>query len=213
MDEMLRVLVVADSVLARAGLVALLDEQAQCDVVGQTAPTAQLVDDVELFQPDVVLVDLGWQAKSVLRTLAPLASDEWPLIALLTDENDVTMVASSLVAFNTFGLLMNSVDPYLLGQALHMVNNGLIALDPNLTALLIGAATITPDPALDTLTPREDEVLQLLAQGLTNKSIAHQLGISEHTIKFHVNAIMTKLNAQSRTDAVVRATRAGLIIL
>ena len=61
--------------------------------------------------------------------------------------------------------------------------------------------------SLEDLTPREDEVLQLLAQGMTNKAIAHQLGITDHTVKFHVNAIMTKLNAQSRTDAVIRATR------
>jgi len=63
------------------------------------------------------------------------------------------------------------------------------------------------------LTPREQEVLQLLAEGLPNKAIASQLSISEHTVKFHVNAIMGKLGAQSRTEAVTRATRAGLILL
>jgi DNA-binding NarL/FixJ family response regulator len=63
------------------------------------------------------------------------------------------------------------------------------------------------------LTPREREVLQLLAEGLPNKTIASRLNISEHTVKFHVNAIMTKLGAQSRTDAVMRATRSGLILL
>jgi DNA-binding NarL/FixJ family response regulator len=68
----------------------------------------------------------------------------------------------------------------------------------------------TPD---EPLTPREMEVLQRLAEGLTNKAIAQELGISEHTIKFHVNAIMGKLHAQSRTEAVVRATRLGLILL
>ena len=63
------------------------------------------------------------------------------------------------------------------------------------------------------LTPRELEVLQLLAEGLANKAIALQLDISEHTVKFHVNAILAKLGVQSRTQAVVRATRLGLIIL
>jgi DNA-binding NarL/FixJ family response regulator len=65
----------------------------------------------------------------------------------------------------------------------------------------------------EALTPRELEVLQLLAEGLPNKTIARQLSISEHTVKFHLNAIMSKLGAQSRTEAVVRATRLGLIIL
>jgi DNA-binding NarL/FixJ family response regulator len=74
-----------------------------------------------------------------------------------------------------------------------------------------------PEPAAATLveplTAREDQVLQLLAEGLTNRAIARRLGISEHTVKFHVNAILGKLAAQSRADAVMRATRLGLILL
>ena len=75
----------------------------------------------------------------------------------------------------------------------------------------------SPDPATDALieplTPREIEVLHLLAEGMTNRAIAQRLEISEHTVKFHVNAILGKLGAQSRTDAVVRATRLGVILL
>jgi DNA-binding NarL/FixJ family response regulator len=67
--------------------------------------------------------------------------------------------------------------------------------------------------AAEALTPREQEVLQLLAEGLPNKTIADSLHISEHTVKFHVNAILSKLGAQSRTEAVVRATRLGLLLL
>ena len=69
------------------------------------------------------------------------------------------------------------------------------------------------DTLVETLTPREIEVLQLLAEGMTNRAIAQRLEISEHTVKFHVNALMGKLHAQSRTDAVVRATRLGLLLL
>jgi DNA-binding NarL/FixJ family response regulator len=65
----------------------------------------------------------------------------------------------------------------------------------------------------EALTPREQEVIQLLAEGLPNKTIADRLHISEHTVKFHVNAILSKLGAQSRTEAVVRATRLGLLLL
>ena len=75
------------------------------------------------------------------------------------------------------------------------------------------ASELAADTLFDDLTPREKEVLQLVAEGLTNKAIAQQLAISEHTVKFHVNAIMGKMNAQSRTEAVVRATRLGLISL
>ena len=72
------------------------------------------------------------------------------------------------------------------------------------------ALSATP---LEELTPRELQVLQRIAEGDSNKEIAHRLGISEHTVKFHVNSILAKLNAQSRTEAVVRATRLGLIFL
>jgi DNA-binding NarL/FixJ family response regulator len=69
-----------------------------------------------------------------------------------------------------------------------------------------------PSPLIEELTPRELEVLQLLVRGLSNKAIGFQLDISEHTVKFHVNAIMTKLSAQSRTEAAVRATQMGLVL-
>jgi DNA-binding CsgD family transcriptional regulator len=72
---------------------------------------------------------------------------------------------------------------------------------------------VAPDLLAEPLTAREHEVVQLLAQGLSNKAVGERLGISEHTAKFHVNAILTKLDAQTRTDAVVRAARLGLILL
>ena len=80
--------------------------------------------------------------------------------------------------------------------------------------LLLSTQPETADERpVEDLTPRELEVVQLLAEGLPNKAIAKRLGVSDHTIKFHVNAILGKLGAQSRTEAVVRATRLGLIVL
>ncbi|MGH2536960.1 MAG: response regulator transcription factor, partial [Candidatus Promineifilaceae bacterium] len=85
-------------------------------------------------------------------------------------------------------------------------------VEPEFLGALRPAAPLE-EPPLEPLTPRELEVLGLLAEGLTNKAIALRLGISEHTVKFHLNAILSKLGAQSRTAAVVRATRLGLIPL
>jgi two-component system nitrate/nitrite response regulator NarL len=90
---------------------------------------------------------------------------------------------------------------------------GLIVLDPALAGAVLSARETSPDRLVEELTPRELEVLQLLAEGLPNKAIGLRLEISEHTVKFHVNAILGKLGAQSRTEAVVRASRLGLIIL
>ena len=87
-----------------------------------------------------------------------------------------------------------------------MVDDGLAA------QALRPRQTVTP-ALVEPLTPREMEVLQLLAQGLANKAIAERLGISDHTAKFHVNAILGKLDAESRTEAIVQAVRLGLVIL
>jgi DNA-binding NarL/FixJ family response regulator len=97
--------------------------------------------------------------------------------------------------------------------AIEAVYWGLIAVEPELMALLAPAGVLPELPLAEELTPRELEVLRLLAEGLSNKAIAQQLDISDHTVKFHVNAIMKKLGAQSRTAAVVQATRLGLIVL
>jgi two-component system, NarL family, nitrate/nitrite response regulator NarL len=86
-------------------------------------------------------------------------------------------------------------------------------LDPALAGALVAARTELPALPVEALTPREVDVLRLLGEGLPNKAIARRLGISEHTVKFHVNAILGKLGASSRTEAVVRATRLGLILL
>jgi NarL family two-component system response regulator YdfI len=100
---------------------------------------------------------------------------------------------------------------------LHAVADGLIAADEQfLSALPIShQSTENPEDLIlkEDLTPREMEVLERLAEGLSNRAIAQELSISEHTVKFHVTSIMGKLDAQSRTDAVVRATRLGLIFL
>ncbi len=211
MNETIQVLILADSLLARAGLAALLDAAEFCDVVGQSS-FHQAVDTVYEYRPDVLLVELGWQVQASSEELSQLVSAGVPIVALLQEQEDAATVLRTLTQAAAFGLLLNDSEPTSLSLALQAVYNGMVVLEPTLVGDL--AATEASDDALmETLTGRENEVLQLLAQGLTNKAIAHQLGITDHTVKFHVNAIMTKLNAQSRTEAVVRAVRAGLILL
>jgi DNA-binding NarL/FixJ family response regulator len=132
-----------------------------------------------------------------------------PVVALLSDQEQAAGVWQSGVR----GMLLRDMDSDKLLAAAQAAASGLVAVEPKLAGSLLPSAypsDFTPD---EPLTPREMEVLQRLAEGLTNKAIAQELGISEHTIKFHVNAIMGKLHAQSRTEAVVRATRLGLILL
>ena len=212
MTDKIRVLVVADNLLTRAGLAALVDTHTDCLVAGQTTSDT-LLDTLELTQPDMVLYDMGWRVADALDALATIAKQELSVLALIADESDATTVLAALSSFAVFGLLLNESDPDLLHMALQATHAGLIVIDPALADVLASTVQLPQETLPEPLTPRENDVLQLLAQGMTNKAIALQLGITDHTVKFHVNAIMTKMGAQSRTEAVVLATRAGLIIL
>ena len=107
--------------------------------------------------------------------------------------------------------LSRDASPDAVAAALVALSHGLQVTDP---ALAEAALSTSPEPAsASLLTPREQDVLKLLAEGLPNKGVASRLEVSEHTVKFHVNSIMGKLNAQSRTEAVTLATRQGLLPL
>jgi two-component system nitrate/nitrite response regulator NarL len=202
-----RVLIVADDPLARTGLAALLANHPQCIVVGQVARGVELADDVAVYQPNVVLWDLGWEPD--LELLLELGDVDLPLLLLLPD----VTYADDAWTTGVQGLLPRDVDAETLVVALLSVAQGLAVLEPGLAAALLPTRRESPESLVEDLTPRELDVLQLLAEGLPNKTIAYRLEISEHTVKFHVNAILGKLGVQSRTEAVVRATRLGLIIL
>ena len=206
----LRVLVVAGDPLARAGLATLLANQPGCEVVGQVAGDADLSDALNVYRPDVIVWDLGWEPSQALDALSDLRDDS-PLhvVALLPDES----YASEAWSAGARGLLLRDADPGMLAASLIAVAQGLVTLHPGMAAIPIIPREQTPTPLDVELTPREHEVLRLMAEGLTNKSIAYNLDISEHTVKFHVNAILSKLSAQSRTEAVMQATRLGLIPL
>lgn len=215
----LRVLIIADDPLVRAGLATLLADQPGLSIVGRIAATADLSTQLDIYRPDVLLFDLGWDpsaprlgsnpATTTLETLADLREAGMPIVALLPDEtyyNQAWTVGAR-------SLLFRNAESEKLQTALLAVGQGLVVLDPSLTAAVLPTPEAELPHLTDPLTPRELEVLQLLAEGLPNKAIARHLDISDHTVKFHVNAILSKLNAQSRTDAVVRATRLGLILL
>jgi DNA-binding NarL/FixJ family response regulator len=220
----LRVLVVADDPLVRGGLAALLAGKSDCVVAGQIAASADILSDVEVYRPDVVLWDVGWESEraippvspaphgasvSHLEALAVLQEADYPVVMLLPDRNRVI----DAWALGVRGVLFRDADADRLVASLQAVGAGLAVLDTELAMSLLPPAVLDSAPRDRVLTLREQEVLQLLAEGLPNKSIADRLRISDHTVKFHVNAIMSKLGAQSRTDAVVRATRQGLLLL
>lgn len=204
--DAIRTLIVAPDPLARTGLATLLHGFDQCAVVGHIDGDLPWVDDVAAYGADVVLLDLGWQGDSAL----PLPDESpVPVVALVMDEETASAAWQAGVA----GVVERGVSAETLVAALVAAAHDLVVLYPDYVPTLLADATAPGALPLDPLTPRETEVLERLAEGLTNKAIAQTLGISDHTVKFHVNAVLTKLDAQSRTEAVVSALRAGVLSL
>jgi two-component system, NarL family, nitrate/nitrite response regulator NarL len=206
----MRVLVIAEGVLARAGLSALLTGVADADVIGQMAPGEGLSEEYDVYQPDAVVFDLGDDA---LRWLPAVSSLTVPALLLLPDESTAYTVAAALPAGLPVSLLLRDGDPHRLSGALDALDAGLVSLDPSLAAALLPSGGMVEESPVEKLTARELEVLRLMADGLTNKAIGARLQISANTVKYHVNTILSKLGAQSRTEAVVRGSRLGLVML
>ncbi|MFQ3534368.1 MAG: response regulator transcription factor [Aggregatilineales bacterium] len=203
-SEGLRTLVVARNPLARLGLTVLLAAQAGVQVLGESEPSLELGAQIEQVQPDALLWDVDWETDIAL--LASLSAETTPILALLSDS---ALMAQAWLS-GARGVLLRTAQPSQIVAALQAVAQGLVVFEPALGNNLLPERALTLE---EPLTNRERDVLRLLGEGLANKSIALRLGISENTVKFHVNAIMSKLGAQSRTEAVVRAARLGLITL
>ncbi len=195
-----KVLVVGDDPLARAGLVGLLAAEPGIDVTGQTS---SMVD--ALPGHDVVAWDCGVGTESGFDRVRERASD-MPLVAMVSGEESV---GDALLA-GAWGVVSRGAEPARLAAALRAAAEGLLVMDPSFRSSLVASR---PSAGPDLLSPRESEVLHLMAEGHPNKIIADRLHISEHTAKFHVNAIFARLGATSRTEAVVRAVRKGILAL
>ncbi len=211
---MIRVAVAATSPIMRAGLEAIIASSPDCVVVGRATAGSGLAEEIATLRPDVTLLDLDPHAgDDALPDLADLAA---PVVAL-SESAQSTLVAEALRA-GQVSLLPREATAEEILAAVRATAAGLVtlhhtmvaAIAPHLPAVARDAPALPPGQPL---TPREVEVLQMLADGLGNKTIARRMGISEHTVKFHVGSILAKLNAGSRTEAVTLAARQGLILL
>jgi two-component system nitrate/nitrite response regulator NarL len=203
--EELRVLVVSDDPLARTGLALLLREGGGLILAGQ----AGVDDDWPNPDPDALVWDLGLGLHLGLERLRRLEPEAPPVIAIVADEGD----AREALEAGARAVLLRDAGGESLAAAIRAAVQGLVVLDGSFAADLLRDAPDPPAELVESLTPREAEVLQLLTQGLPNKGIAQRLGISDHTVKFHVNAILGKLGVQSRGEAIVQAVRLGLVTL
>jgi DNA-binding NarL/FixJ family response regulator len=212
----IRVVVVDDQEVVRAGFAALLATQPDFAVVGSAADGAEAVRVCRERQPDVALVDVRMPVMDGIEATRQIVPAGARVIILTTFDLD-EHVYDALSA-GASGFLLKEVTAERLFDAVRVVAAGEALLAPTVTRRLIAEfARQRPRPArpvarLAELTPRETEVLRLIAAGLSNMEIARRLGVSEETVKTHVSRVLTKLGLRDRTQAVVTAYESGLVI-
>ena len=215
-EPAVRVLLVDDDDLMRAGLKAVLSSDDGIDVVGEAANGRAAIASVRAHRPDLVLMDVRMpDLDGIAATREILAGSAETKIVILTTFEDDDYIFSALNA-GASGFLLKRTSPEELLSAVHTVAAGDSLLSPSVTRTVIErmAHQPTPDLAggdrLDELTPREREVLALIARGLSNTEIAGQLVIEESTVKTHVKRILMKLRLRDRIQAVIFAYETGL---
>jgi DNA-binding NarL/FixJ family response regulator len=212
----IRIAVADDHPVVREGLTAMLETQPDFEVVGQAETGPEAVALVTARAADVLLLDLempGLDGVGVLRRLRDAGSRTRAIVFTVFDTDERIIAA---VEAGAAGYLLKGAPRAEVFAAIRTVASGGSLLAPVATSAVLrrvrGEATSSTSTA-PALTPREQAVLEQLARGLGNKQIAAALRISERTVKFHVSALLSKLNAANRTDAVARAAQAGLITL
>jgi DNA-binding NarL/FixJ family response regulator len=209
----LRVLVVSANPLVRGGLMALIEGMVGMKTIG-AGGVGEAASLAAQLLPDAVLLDVGDGEPEDLDAIARLTSTQpgLPVVALADDQAPLPQA----LGFGASALLPAAIDAETLALALRAAVRGLVTIPRHDLATLLHEDERL-EPALkapaESLTPRELEVLQLMARGLTNRQIARQLQISEHTVKFHAGAVLGKLSARSRAEAVARAIGLGWILV
>ncbi|MEO3810984.1 response regulator transcription factor [Sphaerisporangium sp. B11E5] len=218
-ERSVRVVVADDQEVVRAGFAALLGIQPDLTVVGTAADGAEAVALCREHHPDVVLMDVRMPTMDGIEATRLITSDttggEPPRILILTTFDLDEHVYDALLA-GASGFLLKDVTAERLFDAVRVVASGGALLAPGITRRLISEfARLRPriaSPLLAELTPREIDVLRLVAEGLTNAEIAPRLVVSEETVKTHVSRVLRKLGLRDRVQAVVAAYESGLVV-
>ena len=223
--EAIGIVVADDHEVVRAGFAALLDTQPDFTVLGTAADGAGAVSACRSLRPDVVLMDIRMPGTDGITATQQLAADADPPKVLILTTFDLDEYVFDALRAGASGFLLKDVTAERLFEAVRVVAAGEALLAPAVTRRLIGEFTrlrshhVTAGPAaggrpgaLTALTPRETEVLRLVAEGLSNTEIAGRLVVTEETVKTHVSRILAKLGLRDRTQAVVVAYESGLVV-
>jgi RNA polymerase sigma factor (sigma-70 family) len=214
-----RVLLVDDQALIRAGFRMILDAEEDIEVVGECADGEQALDSVKRLKPDVVLMDIRMPEMDGIEATRRIvdADGDPPVRVLMLTTFDLDEYVYDALRAGASGFLLKDVPAEQLVEGIRLVARGDALLAPSVTRRLIHEFSRTARPqrelprALEDLTPREAEVFRLLARGLSNAEIAAELIVSETTVKTHVARILMKLGVRDRVQAVVLAYESGVV--
>lgn len=204
---MIRVLLVDDQRIIREGLRSLLEAKPDLEIVGEAENGQVALEQSLSLKPDVVLMDVRMPVMDGVAAIRALHQQlpETKVLVLTTFDDDEYV--SQSMRYGAKGYLLKDTPSEELAEAIRAVNKGYTQLGPGLFEKAITTApTVQTPPQLAALTPREREVLQLIAAGRSNREIAQALYISERTVKNHVNSILNRLNLRDRTQAAIFAT-------
>jgi len=219
----IRVLVVDDHDLFRRGLMEVLEEEDDIEVIGEARNGQEAIEQAEVLSPDVVCMDLNMPGQNGIEATAYL-TQKWPdmkILVLTVSEEAADLYRAMSVGAR--GYVLKISDPQEILDALRQVHQGWVVVSPAMAPRFLSDLAQPPDtgatphtegsPAgVETqLTPREQEILRLLARGLSNAEIVGDLMISENTVKTHIKNILAKLHMKNRAGAAIYAAKMGLI--
>lgn len=213
----IHILLVDDQQLLRQGLHLMLELETGLQVIGEAGDGQEALMQYERLRPDVVLMDIRMPVLDGVAATRELRR-RWPdsKVIILTTFDDDTYIFEGLRA-GALGYLLKDVSSQELAQAIRTVNAGGALIEPSITRKVLAEFTRLPTPSIppvddssEALSEREIEILQLMAQGATNRQIAERLYLAEGTVKNYVSTIFRKLGVQDRTQAVLAAQQRGL---
>ena len=215
MDSFIKVLIVDDQQMFREGIRQRLEQEANICIVGEAATAEEALLQVELSEPDIVILDIRLPDISGIE-VARRMRRQWPdLKILMLSSYDFDQYVSAAARVGIQGYLVKDAPQDELVNAIHVIASGGAALPPHIASKVMRnystAPPRVPDGLLGELTIREIDVLELMYQGYRNVDIAARLSISHRTVEAHVGNIISKLGAQSRTEAVHIAIEKGFI--
>jgi NarL family two-component system response regulator LiaR len=212
MADAIRILLVDDHAVVREGLRTFLELQDDFEIVGEAADGEEGVREAERLHPDVILMDLlmpGLDGVGAMRALRASLPDARVIVLTSFGDDDRLLPA---IQAGAAGYLLKDAQPSEVARAVRAANAGETLLDPAVAARLVDAIAQGPgEKPRERLTPRERQVLELIARGRPNKLIARELEISEKTVKAHVGRVLSKLGVSDRTQAALYAVREGIV--